>query len=299
MKSIKTRSFFSQLIILLTLTSSLCYSQQYGNSQVYTDEKKPSSCKHILAKYPATPSGNYWVQSPTDHSSHKVHCDMDNVRCGSKGWTRVALVDMSDHLQSCPGNLTLTESPIRTCVGLATRGCASANFSTRGISYSQVCGRLRGYQIGNPSAFGPYVNTPSSGIILDGVLISHGSTQKHIWAYANAFQRNSSNQNQNNRICPCASYRFNGTVPSIIGNDYYCDSAVDRNPVVGKFYITPLWTGEGCTPPYLCCSHSGMPWFCKTLPVPTTDYIEIRNCHNNPINGTENTALELIELYIQ
>ena len=65
----------------------------------------------------------------------------------------------------------------------------------------------------------------------------------------------------------------------------------------GQFYTTPLWTGEGCTPPNFCCSHDGMPWFCKTLPVPTTDYIEIRNCHNEP-GSNENTALDLIELYM-
>ena len=291
------KSFFSQLIILFTCTSSLCYSQQCSNNEVYTDDEKPSSCKHILAKYPATPSGNYWLKSSTDHStSHKVYCDMDNERCGSKGWTRVALVDMSDHLQSCPGNLTLIASPIRTCGGLATTGCASANFSTHGMNYSQVCGRLRGYQVGSTGGFGPYVNDPTSGIIVDGVLISHGKTQKHIWAYATGLEQLF--QKHDNVICPCASYKFNGTVPSFIRNDYYCDSGVDSNPERAKFYTTPLWTGEGCTPPNLCCSHSGMPWFCKTLPVPTTDYIEIRNCHNNPY-GHEDTALELIEFYIQ
>ena len=57
---------------------------------------------------------------------------------------------------------------------------------------------------------------------------------------------------------------------------------MERDPKYRKFYITPLWTGKGCTPPNFCCSHSGMPWFCKTLPVPTTDYIEIHNCHNQP-----------------
>ena len=40
-------------------------------------------------------------------TSHKVYCDMENERCGSKGWTRVALVDMSDNAQSCPGDLHL------------------------------------------------------------------------------------------------------------------------------------------------------------------------------------------------
>ena len=72
---------------------------------------------------------------------------------------------------------------------------------------------------------------------------------------------------------------------------------MDSSPVDGESYTTPLWTGEGCTPPNFCCSHGGMPWFCKTLPVPTTDYIEIHNCHNGP-TLVEDTALDLIELYI-
>ena len=94
---------------------------------------------------------------------------------------------------------------------------------------------------------------------------------------------------------------FNGVVPSFIGNDYYCDSGVDSNQQFNIFYTRPLWTGMGCTPPNFCCSHSGMPWFCKTLPVQTTDYIEIRNCHNadNSAMVYEDTAVELIELYIQ
>ena len=294
------KSFFNQLIILLTCATLLCFSQQCSNNQVYTDDERPSSCKHILANYPATPSGYYWLQSSADHFiNHKVYCDMDNERCGSKGWTRIALVDISDHTQSCPGNLKLIESPIRSCGGLARKGCASIKFSTHGMSYSQVCGRLRGYQIGQPGAFNPYGYDPTSGIVIDGVLVSHGKTHKHIWAYAVGYERVPTDRGYNNHFCPCAGYKLNVTVPSFIGNDYYCDSGVDSNPEVGKFYTTPLWTGEGCTPPNYCCSHSGMPWFCKTLPVPTTDYIEIRNCYNNLYSGIEDTALELIELYIQ
>ena len=291
------KSFFNQLIVLLTCTTLLCSSQQCSNNQVYTDNERPSSCKHILVNHPATPSGYYWLQSSADHfTSHKVYCDMDNERCGSKGWTRIALVDMSDHAQSCPGNLTLIKSPIRTCGSLPTAGCASAKFSTHGMSYNKVYGRLRGYQVGSPNAFGPYVKDQhNADLVMDGVLISHGKTQKHIWAYATGKEKILSLSTRG--ICPCADYRFNGVVPSFIGNDYYCDSGVDSGPEYGKFYTTPLWTGEGCTPPNFCCSHSGMPWFCKTLPVPTTDYIEIHNCHNNPASN-EDTALELIELYI-
>ena len=136
-------SFFNQLMILLTCSSLSL--QQSCNDQVYTDNERPSSCKEILVKYPSTPSGYYTLQSTTDpSSSHKMYCDMNNERCGSKGWTRVAHVDMSN--DACPGNLTLISTPVRSCGGLNTAtGCAIATFSTHGISYSQVCGRMRGY----------------------------------------------------------------------------------------------------------------------------------------------------------
>ena len=121
---------------------------------------------------------------------------------------------------------------------------------------------------------------------MDGAVISHGNKQKYIWAYASGYGKVMANHGRyNSTYCPCTNPGFTGTVPPFIGNDYYCDST------------TPLWTGEGCAPPNFCCSHSGMPWFCKTLPLPTTDYIEIRNCHNQ-VASNENTALDLIELYI-
>ena len=161
---------------------------------------------------------------------------MENERCGSKGWTRVALVDMYDNAQPCPGDLTLISSPIRTCGGPTTAGCASAKFPTHGMSYSQVCGRLRGYQVGQPNAFGPYLNDQTSlDLVIDGVLISHGKTQKHIWAYATGHQKN--HTADYNSYCPCADYRFNGIVPSFIGNDYYCDSGVQSSPEFGKFTL--------------------------------------------------------------
>ena len=288
------RCLFLQSLILL-VSVLLIRSQECNNNEVYKETEKPSSCKEILAKYLATPSGYYWLQSSDHFTSHKVYCDMENERCGSKGWTRVALVDMSKGARICPGNLTLITTPRRTCGGPnGNIGCASAIFHTHGISYSQVCGRLRGYQVGVPNAFGPYVNDPTNtDLVMDGVLISHGKAQKHIWAYATGYERTVSYTS--NLICPCADPMYDGIIPPFIGNDYYCDSGVESGPVAGKFYTTPLWTGEGCSPPNFCCSHSGMPWFCKTLPVPTTDYIEIRNCHNMDL---EDTALELIELYI-
>ena len=254
------------------------------------------SCQDILTKFPDTPSGYYSLKN----SKEKVYCDMERVHCGSKGWTRVAHVDMSSYNQSCPSNWTLINNPIRTCGSTPGRGCASAVFSTHGISYSQVCGRVTGYQKGQTDAFGPFNNNQrfiSAGVVLDGILISHGDKiKKHIWAYVTGRQRNITKAN--NIYCPCADYRFNGIIPSFIGNDYYCDSGSDNHPSSKIFYTDPLWEGKGCQLTNFCCSNNGMPWFCKTLPGPTVDNIEVRNCHNEA-STNEDTPVSLIELYIR
>ena len=289
----------TQTFIILT-TSLFCLPQECYSKELIYNGGYSFSCKDILAKYPATPSGVYPIQPP-GASVSDVYCDMENERCGSKGWTRIANVNVSND-KKCHGDLIYnTSGSIHTCRGPATIGCASANFSSYGISYSQVCGKLRGYQVGTPNAFGPYMNNPANpNLIMDGVLISHGETQGHIWAYAVGIQKIPSTSFQKSRVCPCTGPSFRGIVPPFIGNDYYCDSAVERNAVSGKFYTKPLWTGKECTPPNFCCSRSGMPWFCKTLPVSTTDHIEIRNCHNdNTVNDYENIALDEIELYIR
>jgi len=73
--------------------------------------------------------------------------------------------------------------------GRIFRECASAKFSTHGISYSQVCGRVSGYQAGTPNGFGPYVNNQGKpDIVIDGMLISHGRIQKFICIYAIGYE---------------------------------------------------------------------------------------------------------------
>ncbi|XP_065893044.1 uncharacterized protein [Dysidea avara] len=276
-----------QLLVVLA-SGLLCLSQKCQN-EVYTNDLKYTSCKEILTKFPDTPSGYYALADYTE----KVYCDMENKRCGSLGWTRVAYVNMSSETSSCPGDLKLNENPKRYCGGI-TNMCVKAKFSTHGITYSQVCGRMIGYQIGNPNGFGPYINDQRRlDHVLDGVLISHGDKREHIWAYVVGSLRVPTTAGGG--YCPCASYQFDGVVPPFIGNDYYCDSGVDSKPTAGKFYPDPLWIGEGCTPPNFCCSLASMPWFCKTLANPTDDDIEIYNCNNE---SSEDIGLELIELYV-
>ena len=137
---------------------------------------------------------------------------MERVHCGSKGWTRVAYITMSSYEQQCPGDFTLINNPIRTCGSIPQAGCASAKFSTYGMPYSQVCGRVRGYQKGTTEAFGPFNrHLVSDGVVLDGMLISYGDgMKKHIWAYVTGQKRIATEPND--RYCPCADHRFNGVI---------------------------------------------------------------------------------------
>lgn len=283
---------------MITRILTVLASISLGASQDVYGDILPTSCKDILQKYPGTPSGEYTVQPSADSFKVNVYCNMDDEDCGGKGWTEIGSLDMADTSQNCPGNLRYIESPVRSCGGLDNvTGCAVANFSTHGIVYTEVCGALSGYQIGHTDAFGPYVNDKDlPDIIMDGILISYGKRNNHIWAYATGNRRVVTSDS--NVVCPCTSPYFNGVVPPHIGNDYYCDSAVDSNPVAGKFYTRPLWTGEDCKPPNFCCSLSGLPWFYKKLPTATTDHIELRSCHSEP-NNVEDTALIFIELYIR
>ena len=47
-----------------------------------------------------------------------------------------------------------------------------------------------------------------------------------------------------------------------------------------------------------CCSFNNPPWFCKELPQPTRDDIELRLCADQATSD-EDTPLEVVEIYIQ
>ena len=87
---------------------------------------------------------------------------------------------------------------------------------------------------------------------------------------------------------------------SHVGNDYFCESGNPGPGVLAQLLTSdPLWDGQGCATP-LCCELSfppGAPRFCKQLPLATTDDIEVRICRDE--FTTEDTPLELVELYIR
>uniref|UniRef100_A0A1X7TEC6 Uncharacterized protein n=1 Tax=Amphimedon queenslandica TaxID=400682 RepID=A0A1X7TEC6_AMPQE len=166
-------------------------------------------------------------------------------------------------------------------------------FQTNGISYSQICGKVVGYQKGRTDG----ANTGNiNSAYIDGVSITRGSPRQHVWSYIAGHQSNNNSSN----ACPCNT-EATSTVPSFIGEDYYCESGTNSEPSKSQVYTAdPLWDGNNC-PSYEvpCCNGTGLPWFFRDYGNATiTDYIELRVCGNQGY-GNEDTPVQLYEIYVK
>ena len=144
---------------------------------------------------------------------------------------RIANFDMSNPNQDCPQGFKLYSTPIRSCGRtLTSGGCQSMHFSSQGVEYSKVCGRVIAYQFGSPTGFRtPRLPSVIDGAYIEGVSITHGSgPRKHIWSFANALRSVGNTNGHNGQICPCHSPHSGMPIPSFVGNDYFCDTG-DHN----------------------------------------------------------------------
>ena len=252
---------------------------------------------------PSSPSGHYWVRTPTD-SAVLVYCDPTRS-CGrvTGGWRRVAELDMTNSSQQCPSPLRQrNDNNTRTCGTDPNRDCSSLSFPTDSLSYSKVCGKVIAYQIGSPDSFSDLGVGGSNDIdtnYLDGVSLTHGSPRQHIWSFAAAPDEVGTNPSLN---CPCINRDRAGSAtrpPAFVGNDYFCDTGSSGTFDFRTFHSDdPLWDGAGCGPLNDCCSFNNPPWFYKQLPQPTTDSIEMRACRDQGLSN-EDIAIESVEIYVQ
>ena len=256
---------------------------------------------------PSSPSGHYWVRTPTG-SAVLVYCDPTRS-CGgvTGGWRRVAELDMTNSSQRCPSALRQrNDNNIRTCGTDPDILCSSITFPANFLSYSKVCGKIRAYQVGSPESFGDFGvggSHRSNDIdtnYLDGVSLTHdGSPRQHIWSFAAALDEVGTQPSEN---CPCIN-RDQASLatgpPAFVGNDYFCDTGSS-----GPFDLRtlhsddPLWDGAGCGPLNDCCTFNNPPWFYKQLPQSTTDSIEMRVCRDQDTRN-EDIAIEKLEMYVQ
>ena len=279
----------------------------YCNIEDYIDGY---NCSHILQKNSSAPSGYYVIQSPNG-SLISVYCDMEGSNCDGKGgWMRVGYINMSELGATCPPGLTLHQYN-NIDHGLCSRpvsssgSSASVFFSTYGVNYNKVCGRVIGYQYASPDGFPPnlgggYLYNPNiDNIYVDGVSITYDNNPcKHVWTLGVGNVAHDTSVNQHN--CPCNTGNTETTVPSFVGSDYYCESGIASGHWSSVLYANdPLWDGQQCVglegP---CCTNPKMPWFIKTLNETTTEDIELRVMADEGTSN-EDIPLDIIELYIR
>ena len=214
---------------------------------------------------------------------------------------QVVKLDMTNSSHQCPPGTTLrTDLPRRLCgIGINGRGCSSTIFDMYGIDYSQVCGKIIGYQDETPDAFGQ----PSRPISIDsayveGISLTHGSNpRKHIWTFAAGLDEVGDRPSLN---CPCTNRNLSSSAtppPSFVGDDYFCDTGSAESFQHIFYGDDPLWDGAGCGPLNDCCTLNNPPWFRKQLPSATADDIEMRICREREVD--EDTPVEIIEIYVQ
>ena len=265
----------------------------------------PSSCLEIKRKNPFSGSGTYSLKVGNGYVI--VYCNMGMLCNSNDGWTRIAYLNMGDKSQSCPNGLKLRSKGTQRACGRRSPGegaCDSVFYPSLGIRYSQVCGRVYGYQFGSPDAYALHagntdIQTRIDAAYIDGVSITHGTPRKHIWSLLGG-QREIANTESKLYVCPCASGNTQPKLPSFVGNDYYCESGNNLAKYKYDFWTTdPLWDGKNCRSNEAnCCKRSGIPWFHKKLSGVTSDDIEVRLCGDEAEN-TEDTPIYFMEIYVK
>ena len=219
--------------------------------------------------------------------------------CGSGGgWTRLAYLDMTDATQNCPSGFKLYQSGgVRACGrtdDLAS--CVSVQFSSNGISYSKICGKVTGYQYRSGDGFHGGPNDINS-YYVDGVSITRGSPRQHVWTLACSIS--DTYYFNNEWLCPCSTGSTQ-TIPSFVGNHYFCESGNPTSAANTLYTSDPLWDGQGCgSLESLCCNVPGIPWFHRDYGSnTTTDYIELRVCGSEGISN-DDSPVGYYEIYIK
>ena len=278
-------------VLLLLFTTVL--AQNEPNVFGLNQDNPAASCHEIYQRNPTSRGrvGQYWIK--TSEGLFEVTCNM-KLKCGGVegGWMQVVDVDMNRD-DSCPGTWHKITTPRRLCLGYIV-GCATAHFYMKKVNYEHICGQAKGYQKGTPDAF--EVNTRSiDGPYVDGISITVGSPRKHVWTYAAGISDDYDYSGFNN--CPCATHP-GPNPPVFLGNDYYCESGNVGPLDFSPYYLSdPLWDGTGCGTGNGCCSHIGMPWFYRKLPVAVAEDFEVRICKDQD-HPNEDVAVEKLELYV-
>ena len=296
--------------VLAILASSLVMAQDDITCSRYGfDVDHPGlSCADIYYKNPESHGKSGYYVIKTDHVFF-AYCDME-LECGGTkgGWMRIADIDTRRGDQ-CPSGLVKSSQHHSCKANNDAAGCYSTIFDTLSTSYSEVCGKIIGYQKGSMDGFYPSARANGKfttdykpetmsrsldGVYVDGISVTLGSPRKHVWTYAIGL---TDDGDFPAHTCPCA--KFPGPdPPSFVHDHYYCESGTTGVFDSSKLYTEdPLWDGAGCLLQNSCCYQPSMPWFYRNLPKAENGDIEVRICSDQNFID-EGVTVEQIELYV-
>ena len=127
-------------------------SQSVAAKEAYI--KVATSCQDVQNRCPECTSGLYTILAGGITEEY-VYCTFEE-RCGIPGpWTRVSYLDVSDSSSVCSSGTQKFVQASATACGIqeySAPTCVQISMSAAD-SYSQICGRVTGYQKGSPDAF--------------------------------------------------------------------------------------------------------------------------------------------------
>ena len=226
--------------------------------------------------------------------------------CGGNGWREVVDLNFFDPTVPCPCEWKETTTyPKRGCGRLTTtdRSMDMVSFPVTGDPYTEVCGKINGYSFDTPTTFlvSTAPSTTIDDVYVDGVSVTHGMSgnRTHIWTFAAAGLEDPLRANPL-VLCPCSD-PGNPRVPqppTFVGNDFFCEAGVDRNPQI-QFQDELLWDGQDCFNP-VCCALNTPPYFHQFLPNATSNPIDVRiMLANDQFASNNDVSIETIQLYVR
>ena len=250
--------------------------------------------------------GWYWVRDSTTDKAKKTYLyPNSHPICGEGVWMRIGYFDMTKAFSECPSPLQMFLQNNKKYCRRQSSGCTSVYFDSLSQQYTEVCGMVEGYQYGSMDAF--HLSTASKtpdDLYVDGISITHGcSPRRHLWTYAVGLNANPDPGYNHAQQCPCTAAGTSRTLPTFLGNDYYCNSG---NPsgnsfIFANLYPDRLWdnSGPSCVSGSTCCDNPDQPWFKKKLTQPANEDVEMRWCGSASPVFDESTATTRVELHVR
>ena len=263
-----------------TLTTHLVKSVKSCTDAVETltkcekkEEKVQDSCDLRYKNNPNLRSGTY--ELTINGKKQSVYCHMVEL-CGVKGgWMSVG--QFFSNSDKCPNYAFISNSfGPGHLMCRASGSCASVPLETYGVTYTDVCGSVRGYQAGATVAFDSKadINSP----YLSGVSITRTVTgpekRRHVFSLAAGEAEKSTSQN----ACPCNAGATHKP-PAFVGDDYCCESGSPDVPTSTKvLQFDQLWDMHQLRHAEAKCKKPLVPMFKRSISPPTSDQLELRLC---------------------